>query len=120
MRSVVVVKAVRGEPLASGAAAGQAPVAAMLDRVDSTPAFRHAGGVEDWVVACVCGTRDDDGERMMLCDGENEVMGCKGWREVGACACAHPHTPGNNAFPRLRLLDPHSLPGRGRRRATTR
>jgi hypothetical protein len=31
--------------------------------------FRHAGGVEDWAVACRCGTRDDDGERMIVCDG---------------------------------------------------
>jgi hypothetical protein len=25
--------------------------------------------VEDWAVACRCGTRDDDGERMIVCDG---------------------------------------------------
>ena len=27
-----------------------------------------AGGMEDWVVACECGTRDDDGQRMIACD----------------------------------------------------
>lgn len=26
------------------------------------------GGTEDWVVACECGTRDDDGQRMIACD----------------------------------------------------
>lgn len=31
--------------------------------------FRHAGGVEDWAVSCSCGCRDDDGERMIVCDG---------------------------------------------------
>jgi hypothetical protein len=25
--------------------------------------------VEDWAVRCVCGVRDDDGERMIVCDG---------------------------------------------------
>ncbi|KAI8102805.1 hypothetical protein M9434_005598 [Picochlorum sp. BPE23] len=28
----------------------------------------HAGGPEDWVVNCPCGTRDDDGEAMVACD----------------------------------------------------
>ena len=27
------------------------------------------GGAEEWLVACCCGTRDDDGERMIACDG---------------------------------------------------
>ena len=27
-----------------------------------------AGGIEDWLVACSCGTKDDDGERMIACD----------------------------------------------------
>ena len=26
------------------------------------------GGEEDWQVSCVCGCRDDDGERMVACD----------------------------------------------------
>ena len=26
------------------------------------------GGAEDWTVFCICGTRDDDGERMFDCD----------------------------------------------------
>ncbi|EFJ48788.1 hypothetical protein VOLCADRAFT_49050, partial [Volvox carteri f. nagariensis] len=25
-------------------------------------------GPEDWRVACLCGTQDDDGERMIACD----------------------------------------------------
>lgn len=33
-----------------------------------TSASTHAGGPEDWLVACCCGTRDDDGERMAACD----------------------------------------------------
>jgi hypothetical protein len=28
----------------------------------------HAGGLEDWVVACRCGVVDDDGEKMISCD----------------------------------------------------
>jgi hypothetical protein len=30
--------------------------------------WRHAGGPEKWVVACICGTAGDDGERMVACD----------------------------------------------------
>eukprot|EP00210_Caulerpa_lentillifera_P004182 g3988.t1 len=30
--------------------------------------LRHSGGVEDWEVICPCGTRDDDGARMLCCD----------------------------------------------------
>ncbi len=28
----------------------------------------NAGGEEDWQVSCICGCRDDDGERMVACD----------------------------------------------------
>ncbi|KAI7993638.1 PHD finger protein MALE MEIOCYTE DEATH 1 [Camellia lanceoleosa] len=30
---------------------------------------RYEGGVNDWTVDCVCGTKDHDGERMVGCDG---------------------------------------------------
>jgi len=30
--------------------------------------FWTAGGYEDWVVSCRCGTHVDDGERMVACD----------------------------------------------------
>lgn len=33
----------------------------------------HAGGPEDWIVNCTCGTRDDDGEAMVACDS------CETW-----------------------------------------
>jgi hypothetical protein len=36
--------------------------------LDTTPAWLHAGGPEDWIVGCSCGTRDDDGEAMVACD----------------------------------------------------
>jgi hypothetical protein len=29
----------------------------------------QAGGAEDWAVRCRCGTTDDDGERMVACEG---------------------------------------------------
>jgi hypothetical protein len=35
---------------------------------DPDPRWLHAGGPEDWVVACACGTRDDDGAAMVECD----------------------------------------------------
>eukprot|EP00884_Botryococcus_braunii_P013401 jgi/Botrbrau1/22061/Bobra.0024s0070.1 len=41
--------------------------------IDFSPQWRHAGGEEDWVVNCRCGTRDDDGERMFECEF------CKQW-----------------------------------------
>eukprot|EP00879_Flechtneria_rotunda_P004107 GHRR01004352.1.p1 GENE.GHRR01004352.1~~GHRR01004352.1.p1 ORF type:complete len:630 (+),score=360.21 GHRR01004352.1:155-1891(+) len=53
--------------------ADQLPPALVLTAIgsglDSHPRFRHAGGVEDWAVQCCCGTLDDDGERMIVCDG---------------------------------------------------
>jgi hypothetical protein len=30
--------------------------------------FRYQGGLDQWTVRCVCGTTDDDGERMIACD----------------------------------------------------
>lgn len=30
--------------------------------------FRMERGVESWIVDCICGARDDDGERMLACD----------------------------------------------------
>jgi hypothetical protein len=30
-----------------------------------TSDWRFEGGLEQWVVGCACGTRDDDGERMV-------------------------------------------------------
>lgn len=30
--------------------------------------LRHAGGEQNWTVACKCGVTDDDGERMLCCD----------------------------------------------------
>ena len=36
--------------------------------LDTSDAWLHAGGPEDWIVACSCGTRDDDGEAMVACD----------------------------------------------------
>ena len=30
--------------------------------------FRYQGGLDQWTVRCVCGTTDDDGERMISCD----------------------------------------------------
>ncbi|KAK9941519.1 hypothetical protein M0R45_007224 [Rubus argutus] len=30
--------------------------------------FRMERGIESWIVDCTCGTRDDDGERMLACD----------------------------------------------------
>lgn len=43
-------------------------VQAYCSGLDLEPRWRHAGGGEDWVVACSCGTVDDDGERMIACD----------------------------------------------------
>lgn len=30
--------------------------------------WRYEGGIESWIVDCLCGTKDDDGERMIACD----------------------------------------------------
>lgn len=41
-------------------------IIALFTCADQMP---FAGGVEDWQVKCVCGTTDDDGARMVSCDG---------------------------------------------------
>ena len=45
--------------------------------------LRHSGGIEDWEVLCSCGTRDDDGARMLCCDSCSVWMHtrCAGFRD---------------------------------------
>ena len=45
--------------------------------------LRHSGGIEDWEVLCRCGTRDDDGARMLCCDSCSVWMHtrCAGFRD---------------------------------------
>ncbi|CAA7043713.1 unnamed protein product [Microthlaspi erraticum] len=38
--------------------------------------LRYEAGFDDWTVDCKCGARDDDGERMVSCDG------CKVWHHT--------------------------------------
>ena len=38
------------------------------DGADLESDFRYQGGLDQWIVRCVCGTCDDDGERMIACD----------------------------------------------------
>ncbi len=69
--------------------------------------WRHAGGPEKWVVACICGTADDDGERMVACDacGIWQHLRCNNVPEegeehlaagfiCGQCAKDHPELVG--------------------------
>jgi len=36
--------------------------------IDACHAWRYEGGIDSWIVDCPCGTKDDDGERMIACD----------------------------------------------------
>ena len=47
----------------------------------------HVGAVENWVVDCICGTKDDDGERMVECDRCNVWVHtrCYGYPDSGPC-----------------------------------
>lgn len=40
-----------------------------LSFVEEVQQFRMERGVEKWTVSCRCGAKDDDGERMLACDG---------------------------------------------------
>jgi hypothetical protein len=63
-----ITRAADGPPLFPGGPA-EWRATATFTALDPAPAWRHAGGVEDWVVACpACGTTDDDGARMVACD----------------------------------------------------
>ncbi|XP_062020454.1 PHD finger protein At1g33420 [Rosa rugosa] len=44
--------------------------------------FRMERGIESWIVDCICGTKDDDGERMLACDT------CGVWQHT-RCAGIH-------------------------------
>ncbi|XP_010424952.1 PREDICTED: PHD finger protein At2g01810-like [Camelina sativa] len=44
--------------------------------LDTGTELRYEGGFDDWTVACECGARDDDGERMVACDV------CKVWQHT--------------------------------------
>ncbi|CAL8471780.1 g11322 [Coccomyxa elongata] len=75
------------------------------DGIDLDPFWRHAGGVEEWQVACCCGTRDDDGERMIACDG------CAEWSHT-RCAGFADALPSPDHFlcPRCSRLPPAQRP----------
>lgn len=49
------------------------------------------GGEEDWVVHCSCGTRDDDGERMVACER------CSKWSHT-RCIGVHDELPPPDGF----------------------
>jgi len=36
--------------------------------ISTNTLYYHVGGLEDWIVDCICGTKDDDGERMVECE----------------------------------------------------
>lgn len=36
--------------------------------IDACHDWRYEGGIDSWIVDCPCGTKDDDGERMIACD----------------------------------------------------
>ena len=50
----------------------------------------HVGGVEDWIVDCICGTKDDDGERMVECERCSRWVHtrCYGYPDSGPCPTA--------------------------------
>ncbi|CAI5523493.1 unnamed protein product [Closterium sp. Naga37s-1] len=39
-----------------------------ISNLDAHGEWRYEGGNDTWAVRCVCGARDDDGERMIACD----------------------------------------------------
>ncbi|CAI5977113.1 unnamed protein product [Closterium sp. NIES-64] len=39
-----------------------------ISSLDAHSEWRYEGGNDTWAVRCVCGARDDDGERMIACD----------------------------------------------------
>ncbi|KAF6135264.1 hypothetical protein GIB67_037348 [Kingdonia uniflora] len=41
--------------------------------------FRMERGLDNWIVNCVCGAKDDDGERMLACDK------CSIWQHTRCC-----------------------------------
>ena len=92
-----VTAVVKGEVGAAGGGGGSGsastsppsakPLTAILAAADPDPRWRHAGGVEDWAVACACGVRDDDGARMVTC------RACGRWVHTRCEGVADTETP---------------------------
>ena len=92
-----VIAVVKGEVTAAGGGGGGSsasttppsakPLTAMVAAANPDPRWRHAGGVEDWAVACACGVRDDDGARMVTCSA------CGRWVHTRCEGVADTETP---------------------------
>ncbi|CAL5427986.1 unnamed protein product [Camellia sinensis] len=63
------LKGLEGERVLSCAVEAGAHVWVRGCGLDLGTKVRYEGGVNDWTVDCVCGTKDHDGERMVGCDG---------------------------------------------------
>lgn len=61
---------------------GSACVGGRCLRSDGLHRYRMERGIDKWTVNCMCGARDDDGERMLACDK------CKVWLHT-RCAGIH-------------------------------
>ncbi|KAJ7548907.1 hypothetical protein O6H91_07G032400 [Diphasiastrum complanatum] len=65
--SVVELKS-DNEDLLFGAIESESSVTLEVSCVNTSSKLRYEGGNDNWIVECVCGTNDDDGERMIACD----------------------------------------------------
>ncbi|PKA49975.1 PHD finger protein MALE MEIOCYTE DEATH 1 [Apostasia shenzhenica] len=57
------------DPVMVGGTESGAVVIVSGEGADMACELRYEGGADTWAVGCSCGARDDDGERMVACDG---------------------------------------------------
>ncbi|XP_047312803.1 PHD finger protein MALE MEIOCYTE DEATH 1 [Impatiens glandulifera] len=68
IRSVKTMEEMEDEEVLFGLVQSGSEISLWGEGIDWEGELKHEGGAENWVVKCKCGTRDDDGERMVACD----------------------------------------------------
>ncbi|KAG0501961.1 hypothetical protein HPP92_002033 [Vanilla planifolia] len=64
------------DPVMLGGAESGSVVVVSGESADLDCDLRYEGGMDTWAVGCACGAQDDDGERMVECDG------CEVWHHT--------------------------------------
>lgn len=68
LEGVLSLEGVDDEDLLFGNIESGSHIVVQGSGVDAGSELRYEGGSDNWVVDCPCGTKDDDGERMIACD----------------------------------------------------
>ena len=90
MRFVIMYKEDANDSRLRGSSSGAVRVRGRCNTKYGLSRFWAERGTETWIVDCVCGTKDDDGERMLACDNcsiwqHTRCVGIDGLRFWATC-----------------------------------